>query len=55
MGSENIVLRREIVRGHHVWCGRFRPSGRTFFSDALTRAVEASGLRKLEFTRLEEA
>ncbi len=54
MGSDNIVLRREITGGHHVWRGRFHLPGRTFFSDALTRAVEASGLRKLVFTRLEE-
>jgi len=55
MGSENIVLRREVVRGHHVWRGRFHPSGRVFFSGALSRAVEASGPRKLRFTCLKEA
>ena len=55
MGSDSIVLRREVVQGHHVWHGRSHLSGRAFFSDALTCAVEASGLRKLRFTRLEEA
>ncbi|MBD0270796.1 MAG: hypothetical protein ICV73_02605 [Acetobacteraceae bacterium] len=55
MGSDNIVLRREVVRGHHVWCGRFHPSGRTFFSDALVRALEARKLRGLSCVRLEEA
>ncbi len=55
MGSDNIVLRREVVRRHHVWRGAFHLPRCLFFSDALTRAVEASGLRKLMFTRLEEA
>lgn len=55
MGSDNIVLRREVTAGHHVWQGGFHLRGRTFFSDALTRAVEASGLRELEFVHLKEA
>lgn len=54
-GSDNIVLRREVVAGHHVWRGRFHMLGRTFFSDALVNAVQARKLRGLEFTRLEEA
>lgn len=54
-GRWNIVLRRDLVAGHHVWRGRHHLPRDLFFSDALAREVEARRLRKLQMHRLEEA
>ena len=55
LGSDSIVLRHAAVAGHHAWRGLFHLPRRVFFPDALTRAVEARRLRKLECARLGEA
>ena len=52
---DNIVLRREMTEGRHVWRGRFHLSQRVIFSDALVRAVEERKLRKPEWIHLREA
>ena len=55
LGSDRIVLRRELVAGRHVWRGLFHLPGRVFFSDALVREAKRRKLRGPEFTHLEEA
>lgn len=55
MGSTNVVLRREVIEGHHVRRGRHQLADDLFFSDALAHAVEEERLRELRFTRLEKA
>lgn len=55
MDSTNVVLRREVIEGHHVWRGRHQLADDLFFSDALAHAVEEEELRELRFTCLEEA
>jgi uncharacterized protein DUF1629 len=52
---DNIVLRRELTEGRHVWRGRFHLPGRIIFSDALARAVDERKLRGLEWIHLGEA
>ena len=52
---DNIVLRRELTEGRHVWRGRFHLPQRIIFSDALVRAVEERKLRKPEWIHLDEA
>ncbi len=52
---DNIVLRRELTGGRHVWRGRFHLPERIILSDALVRAVEERKLRKPEWIHLEEA
>lgn len=52
---DNIVLRRELTEGRHLWRGRFHLPERIIFSDALVRAVEERKLRKPEWIHLEEA
>ncbi len=54
-GKWNIVLRRDLTQGHHVWHGARQLKNDMFFSDALVRAIEARRLRKLEMHHLEEA
>jgi hypothetical protein len=55
IGRYNIVLRREMTEGRHVWRGRFHLFQRVIFSDALVRAVDERKLRKPEWIHLEEA
>ena len=52
---DDIVLRRELTEGRHVWRGSFHLPERIFFSDALVRAVDERKLRRLEWIHLEEA
>lgn len=54
-GNWNIVLRRDVIQGHHVWRGARQLKNDMFFSDALVRAIEARRLRKLVMHHLEEA
>jgi hypothetical protein len=54
-GNYNIVLRKSVIDGHHIWRGGYQMGHNLFFSDALVAAIEAKRLRKLEFHHLEEA
>jgi len=51
----DIVLRREITQGHHVWRGGRHLNGSYFFSDALMEEVQKRKLRKLDVHYVEEA
>ena len=53
-GNYNIVLRKSVIGGHHVWKGGVQLGLELFFSDALVAAIEARGLRKLDFHQLME-
>ncbi len=50
-----VVLRREITQGHHVWRGGQHGQGSIFFSDELMDEVRKRGLKKLDTYHMEEA
>ena len=51
----DVVLRREITRGHHVWRGGRHLNGDIFFPDELMDEVRKRGLKKLDAYHMEEA
>jgi hypothetical protein len=52
--SYNIVLLKSAISGHHVWRGRNQLPLDLLFSDTLVAAIQAAGLRKLDFHHLSE-
>jgi hypothetical protein len=52
--EERIVLRRDIISGHHVWTGGYQLGNSMFFSDTLTQIVSKKKWKGLEFKHLQE-
>ncbi len=55
VGKETqIVLRRSVIKNHHVWAGKLQLGRSTFFSDTLVQAVLDRKWKGLRFTHLQE-
>jgi hypothetical protein len=52
--KDRVVLRRDIVSGHHVWTGAWQLPDSMFFSDQLMRIVIERKWKGLEFVNLRE-
>ena len=52
--QDQVVLRRSVIEGHHVWKGQYHLGRSTFFSDTLVQAVLDRKWKGLRFIHLRE-
>ena len=54
LGADKVVLRREVVEGHHLWSGQWHLGGKVFFSDTLFQIVQERKWKGRRFIHLRE-